>query len=64
MEKTVSTFGWYSSINSTKSLTSGAGNISKLMLMSQFRECVKSVGVDQCVSAIGALDVPVCACLS
>ena len=37
MEKRVSTLGWYSRINSTKSLALGAGNISKLMLMSQFR---------------------------
>jgi hypothetical protein len=44
----------YSRINSTKSLASGAGNVSELRLMLQFGR----VRVGQCVSAVRALAVP------
>jgi len=49
----------YSRSNSTKSPASGAGNVSEPSLMSQ----VKIVHVDQCVSAVWAVEMPVLVCL-
>jgi hypothetical protein len=49
----------YSRIDSTKSLASGAVNVSGPGLMSQ----VGIVGVGQCVSAVREVEVPVLVCL-
>jgi len=45
--------------NSTKSPTSGIGKVSEPSLMSQ----VRSVRIDQCVSAITVVEAPVFICL-
>jgi hypothetical protein len=49
----------YTRSNLTKSPASGAGNVSEPRLMSQ----VGSVSVDQCVSAVRAVEVPALVCL-
>jgi hypothetical protein len=49
----------YSRINSIKLLASGAGNVSVPRLMSQ----IARVRVDQCVSVIRVVEVPVLVCL-
>ena len=56
----------YSRINSTKYPASGAVNVSEARLMSQDGRVLKvvyAVCVDQCVSAVGAVEVPVFVCL-
>jgi len=56
--------GSYSRMNSTKSPASGAGKVSKPRLMSRSRESARSrVRVDQCVSAVREVEVPVWVCL-
>jgi hypothetical protein len=53
----------YSRSNSTKSPASGASNVSELRLMSSRESARSRVRVDQCVSAVRAVGVPVCGCL-
>ena len=51
-------------INSTKSPASGAGNFSEPLPDVTSRESARSrVRVDQCVSAVRAVEVPVLVCL-
>jgi len=51
----------FSTINSTKSPASDAGNVMEHRLMSQVGSV--RVRVDQCVSAVRAVEVPVLVCL-
>jgi hypothetical protein len=54
----------YSRIKSTNSPASGAGDVSEPRLMSQVGANARSrVRVDQCVSAVRAVEVPVLVCL-
>ena len=53
----------YSGVNSTKSPSSGAGNVSDPRLTSQVGIARSRVRVDQCFSAVGAVQVPVLVCL-
>jgi hypothetical protein len=55
---------YYSRINSTKSPASGTGTVSEPRLMYRVGGSARSrVRVDQCVSAVRAVEVPVLVCL-
>ena len=53
----------YCKSNSTKSAASGTGNVSEPGLMSYWGSAQSCVHIDQCVFIIGAVEVPVFACL-
>ena len=56
--------GHYDRNNSTKTPASGAGKVSEPRLMSEERESARNhVHVNQCVSAVKAVEVPVFVCL-
>jgi hypothetical protein len=59
----VSSLRYYCRINSAKYPASGAGNVSQPDLISEIGRVGKVVCIDQCVSAVEAVEVLVFVCL-